>query len=103
MTIEGDTAMEVVLLIVILVVLLALGARGRTTTKRIEDAAPGTMLVHRAQRTIEREYWGTDGYYHQESAADELSVESCTSVEIKDESGKVSRYTRESLRRAGWF
>ncbi len=96
--------MEAILLIVILVVLLALSSRGRTTTKRIEDTAPGTMLVHREQRTVEHEYGsGTDDYYHQETAADYLSSESCISVEIKDESGKVYRYNRESLRRAGWL
>jgi len=96
--------MEGILLIAFLIILIAVSSRGRTTTKRIEDVAPGTMLVHREQNTVEREYGsGTDDYYHEETAADYLSSESCTAVEIKDESGKVYRYNRESLRRAGWL
>jgi len=97
--------MEVVLLIVILVVLLALSARGRTTSKRIEELAPGTMLVHHADGSKrEHAYDGeTDDQYHEECAADHLSCDGTTFVEIKDITGKVYRYDRAAMVRLKWF
>ena len=98
--------MGTVLLIALMVVLLALSSRGRTTNKRIEQLAPGTMLVHHADGSKrEHAYDGeTDEYYQEETAADYLCTpEKYRRVEIKNVHGQIYRYDRAAMVRLKWF
>ena len=70
----------------------------------IEEAPTGTILIHREQGTIARPYGAeTNDYYHEESAADELSARDCISVEIKDATDRIYRYTRASHELTNWL
>ena len=98
--------MGTVLLIALMVVLLALSSRGRTTNKRIEQLAPRTMLVHHADGSKrEHAYDGeTDEYYQEETAADYLCTpEKYSQVEIKNVHGQIYRYDRAAMVRLKWF
>lgn len=73
----------------------------------IEDARPGTILVHSNERGAEYTevitYNGEmDTPFMEQRAADYLQEDKYTSVEFKDAEGKTYRYDRPKLLQLGW-
>jgi hypothetical protein len=72
----------------------------------IEDARPGTMLVHfdrDGQRRVKRDECETTNVYDiEEMASDRLAGRYCVRVELKTTDGKVYVYTQRSIKARGW-
>jgi len=73
----------------------------------IEEAQPGTILVHSNERDAEyteviRYNGDMDIPFMEQRAADYLQEEKYTYVEFKDAEGRTYRYDRSKLLQLGW-
>ena len=86
---------------------LLMGKGGSPLPNSIEEAKPGTMLLHSIERGTEQVKEltykvDTDAYAMEQRAADYLQEPKYIYVEFKDADSRTYRYDRPGLQQRGW-